>query len=336
MSLLWNLRNKLHNPFHVLKPISARLFATQKPSYNAHEFPDEPTSAYYDDLINEAGGSGDLEAVRYLLNKRAKDGCFTTTSTFKFITNTDTSLSSIDHLCRTLARLDSGFTRKSAYDSLVARLCKLRRVDESLRVVDAMVRGGYGLNVATFYPILSVVTRMKKMDEAWRIVELMRSLGVPPDLTAYNYILTAHCFNGDLEEARDLTRRMEEEGLGADSRAYDALVLGACRAGKVEGALLVLRKMEDEGVPVLYSTHAHVINALLKDGYTALGVKFVMVNGGRDEKLDTFSFGHLCSKLIDLNWFKEAELVLEEMLKRDLPIGNKLRNFYENLVTSKQ
>ncbi|KAM7461900.1 hypothetical protein LguiA_030021 [Lonicera macranthoides] len=51
---------------------------------------DEPTSAYYDDLINAAGRQRDFTTVFHLLNKRVRDGCFNTKSTFKFL-STDLS-----------------------------------------------------------------------------------------------------------------------------------------------------------------------------------------------------------------------------------------------------
>lgn len=292
-------------------------------------FPDEPTSAYYDDLVNAAGHERDLETVRYLLNKRARDCCFNTANTFNFITNTENSLSVLSDLCRTLARLDKGFPRKSAYDTLIGRLCKLKKIDEALRVVDIMAEGGFGLSAITFHPILSVLTRGKRMEEAWGLMEVMKEIRVSPDLTAYNYLLTAYCFKGNLTATSGVLKKMEEEKLGADARTYDALVLGACRAGRVEEAFVLLRRMVDDGQSVLYSTYAHVMGALLRLGYYALAVKFVMVCGGRDIKLDTELFGSLGSKLIGLERFNEANFILTEMNKRGLKMGFKLREYYE-------
>uniref|UniRef100_A0A5B7BHI1 Pentatricopeptide repeat-containing protein-mitochondrial domain-containing protein n=1 Tax=Davidia involucrata TaxID=16924 RepID=A0A5B7BHI1_DAVIN len=308
-----------------LRHITSRFLTTQNPNPNPIPFPDEPSSAYYDDLINAAGRDGDFATVHRLLNKRHRDGCFNTTNTFKFIS---TDLSVLDELSQTLAHLDKGFSRKSAYDSLVARLCKMQHTDEALRVVETMVRENYGANASTFYPILNALTRKREMEEAWRVMELMRENQIPPDLTAYNYILTAYCFVGDLKSAAGVLTRMEEEGMEVDTRTYDALVLGACRAGKVEGAMVVLRRMEDDGVPPLYSTHAHVIGGLLRLGYYAQALEFVMSYGGRDKGLDTENFGLLANRLINLRRFDEAKLVLDQMKARGLAMGDKLKDFY--------
>lgn len=181
-----------------------------------------------------------------------------------------------------------------------------------------MVQSDHGVNACTFHPILNVLTRKRKMEEAWRVMTIMRESGVSPDVTAYNYLLTAYCFTGNLEAAVGVLTEMEEEGMAADARTYDALVLGACKAGKVEGAMVVLRRMEDDGVPILYSTHAHVINGLLKLGYYAQAVEFVMICGGKDKKLDEESFGILGSRLINLKRFEEAKLVLKEMRRRGI------------------
>lgn len=307
--------------------ITSRLLTTQNITPNPDL--DEPTAAYYDDLVNIAGRSRDFDTVHHLLSKRYKDGCFNTTNTFKFITACEEDLSVIDELSQTLARLEIGFARKNAYDSLIARLSKLNWIDESLRVVDTMVRGGSVANACTYHPILSAVTKKKDMERAWRVMEMMRGNGVSPDVTAYNNLLTSYCFVGDTESAARVLAKMREEGMKADARTYDALVLGACKVHKVEGALAVLRRMVDDGVPLLYSTHAHVIGELLRLCYYEQAVEFVMAYGGKDKELDTQSFGILAHRLIKLKKFEKAMLVLEEMKRRDLMMGDKLRDFYE-------
>uniref|UniRef100_A0A2C9VCJ9 Pentatricopeptide repeat-containing protein-mitochondrial domain-containing protein n=1 Tax=Manihot esculenta TaxID=3983 RepID=A0A2C9VCJ9_MANES len=297
-------------------------------SRSLSSFADRPTAAYYDNLVNAAGDERDFNTLRYLLNKRVRDSCFNTTNTFRFITNTENSLSVLDDLTETLARLDSGVPRTSAYNALIARLCKLGRIKESLHIVDIMARGQYGLSACSFHPILRALTKKKKMEVAWKVIEKMRAVGVLPDLTAFNYLLTAYCYNGNSVPAIKVMKKIEEEGLGADARTYDALVLGACRAGKVEGALVLLRRMENDGLHILYSTYMHVINALLKLGYYEQAVKFVMIYGGRDAVLDTEIFGILASKLIKLERLEEATIVLEEMERRHLVMGDKLRDCY--------
>jgi pentatricopeptide repeat protein len=315
-----------HKPHNSLSILS-RFFKSQNPE----PFPDVPTSAYYDELVNSAGRAGVFDTVRDLLNKRFKDGCFNTTNTFKFITNKDEASLPLllDELTQTLSRLDKGFTRKSAFDSLVARLCKLNQIDLALRVVEKMASGGYGLNACTFHPILNVLTRNKEMERAWCVVNLMREFQITPDLTAYNYFLMAYCFVGDLTSAAEVLTRMEMEGVKADTRTYDALVLGACKTGKVEGAFVLLRSMVDDGIPALLSTHMYVINVLLKLGYYAQAVDFVRCFAGRDTWMDKNNFGGLASKLIDLKRFDEAKLVLDEMKTRDLEMEDKLRDFYQ-------
>ncbi|XP_020239584.1 pentatricopeptide repeat-containing protein At2g40240, mitochondrial [Cajanus cajan] len=293
-------------------------------------FPDDPTVAYYDDLVADAGSSGDFHALRDVLNKRIQDGFFNTKRTFSFITATTFSTSLIDNITATFSHLNEGITRRNALDSLVTRLCKLRRVDDALRVIDSLARDGVcAPTVCTFYPVLNLLTREKSMGHARRVVDHMAGLGVGLDLTAHNFFLMAHCFAGDLEAAVGVLRRMEEEGMGEDARTFDALVVGACRAGKVEGAMMVVRRMVDDGVPMLYSTHMSVIGALLKMKSHELAVRYVRSFVGKDEKLDAELLGCLASKLVNLKMGKVALSILEEMNQRGLPMGYKLKKFYE-------
>ncbi|KAA3470263.1 pentatricopeptide repeat-containing protein mitochondrial-like [Gossypium australe] len=77
-----------------------------------------------------------MATVGYLLNKRVKDKGFNTIKTFSFTTNTKSSLSILNPLVQTLSCLDKGLTCKHKFDLLIACLCKIERIEESLRVVE--------------------------------------------------------------------------------------------------------------------------------------------------------------------------------------------------------
>ncbi|KAE9617243.1 hypothetical protein Lal_00034639 [Lupinus albus] len=328
MSFLPKPLNKTLNSFSILT-FTLRRF-TSHSAAAVKPFPDNPTSAYYDELSTAAGNSGDLDSLRDILNKRIQDRCYNTKSTFKFITNT----SSLDDLIRTLSNLNPGFTRNSAFNSLITRLCRLDRVDDALRVVDAMSRDAHcSITACTFYPIINLLTREKSMDHAQRVVELMSRLGVRRDLTVHNLFLMAHCFAGDMAAAAEVLREMEEEdGLVGDTRTFDALVMGACKIGKVEGAMVLVRRMVNDGVLMLYSTHMHVIGALLEKGCIEQAVKYVKCFGGKDKVLDAELYGCLGSKLSVMKNVEEAMKVLEEMKQKGLTMGDKLKRYYERNV----
>lgn len=309
---------------------AARSFGSSYPNPDPFVIPDEPTSAHYDELVNAVGREGNFDALHRLLNKRIKDGCFNTAQTFRFLD--ESSLPALDDVVRTLVRVDAGITQKNAFDSLISRLCRLGRVDDSLRVVGVMLSGdACKVNAVTLHPIINQLTRMKELDRAWRVVEEMRGKGIPPDLTMYNYFLTAHAAAGDLSETVKMLERMDDEGMGADTRAYDAMVLAACRAGRPEGAVAVIRRMVEEGVPALYSTHVHVIKTLLRQRRNLEATEFVRAFAGKDKNLDSENFGILAHELMKRKQFKEATSILEEMGRRNLRIGDKLKSCYDQI-----
>ncbi|XP_024971535.1 pentatricopeptide repeat-containing protein At2g40240, mitochondrial-like [Cynara cardunculus var. scolymus] len=290
------------------------------------QLPEPSTSAAYDDLITTAGRERDFVTIRNLLNQRYANGLFNTTNTFNFIS---TDLSVLDDLLKTLPDLREGYCRKSAYDSLIVRLCKMQLIDSALRVAEELIRGKYGADACTFYPILSLLSRQKNFDEAWRVLEIMKTKGIARDVTCYNHMLTSYSITGDLRSSVDVLKKMAEEGVKADARTYDALVLGACKMEKMDGAIAILRRMLDDGVEAMHSTYAHVIGNLVRLGYCAQAVKLVMGYGGKDKKLDTHNFGLLASRLISVKKMDEAKYVLEEMVKRDLEMGEKLKDFFK-------
>lgn len=307
--------------------IANRFFTSSIPSIS---FLDNPNTTQYDELVKDAGCSGDFNKLRQLLDKRVKHHYYNTANTFNFITNNAASLAALDNLILTLSRLDKGPSRKGAFDALISRLCKLGKIDESLRVVKSMASADCRLNACSFHPIIKALTRKNRIDEAWQVVDLMRSLGASPDLTIYNYILMTHCAAGELSSAAVVLTRMEEQKMKANGRTYDAMVLGACRAGKVEGAMVVLRRMEDDRVPMLLSTRLYVIDALLSLGYYDHAVKFVRIYCGKDTWLDNESFGCLVIRFLKLNRKDEAKLVLEEMRIRGLEMRDALKKIQEN------
>ncbi|MED6148921.1 hypothetical protein PIB30_057535 [Stylosanthes scabra] len=233
----------------------------------AKKFPDDPTSTFYDEVANAAGSSGDFNALRDVLNKRIQDNCFNTKRNFNFVTDETFSPSVLNDLLQTLSTLNHGVTRKTAFDFLVIRLCKLHRVDDALQVIEYMARNDAGCcrpSATTFYPVLNLLTRQKSLDQARRVVDFMSKHGVKLDLTGHNYFLSAHCYAGDVAAAAGVLKKMEEDGISADARTFDALVLGACKVMKVDGAIMLVRRMVDDGVPILYSTHMFVIGSLLQ------------------------------------------------------------------------
>nr|GMD52966.1 pentatricopeptide repeat-containing protein At3g56030, mitochondrial-like [Ipomoea batatas] len=304
-------------------------FSTQT-STDASATAETLTTSKYDELINKAGRNGDFDTVQSLLEQRGKHGLFCTNYTFKFISR---DISKLDDLLAALSRIDQRFARKSAHDCLVARLSKLRHLPQALRVAEIVVREGYGSNAVTFHPILNELTKMRKFKEAWRVVEAMKDLKVRPDLTAYNYILTGYCYVRDLSSAAGVLTNLENEKLGADTRTYDALVLGACRAGKPDAALRLLIRMEDEAISPLYSTHAHIIGSMVRLGFHAQALEFVMTCSGRDLKLDYENFGTLATKLIYRKRFEDAKVVVKEMKQRGIEMGEKLKEFYDMHAT---
>lgn len=306
--------------------------AIQNPIFSSATISDVPSCTFYDERINKAGREGDFTTVHHLLNKRARDGFFNTNNTFKFISTTNVSI--LDDLLETIARLDSGFPRKSSYDCLIARLSKIHCISEALRVAETMMSKEQGANNVTFHPIINALTKKDEFDEAWGVMAVMKSCGIAPDLTTYNFLLTGYCFAGNVTSAAGVLAKMEEEELGADTRTYDALVLGACRAGKLDAALAVVRRMLDDGVPPLYCTHAHIIRAFLRYNYYAQAVEFVRSYGGRDTKLDAENFGILATRLITRNKLEEAKELVKEMSERRLAMGPRLKDFYELHVRS--
>ncbi|KAH1083514.1 hypothetical protein J1N35_023275 [Gossypium stocksii] len=93
-------------------------------------------------------------------------------------------------MVQTLSHLDKDLTRKHAFDLFIARLCNIKRIEESLCVVQTMLRNG-GLNSTTFHSIVTVLME-KKMEEVKLVVDLILIVEISLDATTYNIFYLWH------------------------------------------------------------------------------------------------------------------------------------------------
>ncbi|PPD98772.1 hypothetical protein GOBAR_DD04204 [Gossypium barbadense] len=100
----------------------------------------------------------------------------------------ESSLLVLNLLVQTLYHLDKGLKCKHAFDLLIAHFYKIKRIKESLCVVQTMM-GNSRLNIVTFHPIVNVLTK-KKTKEAWLVANLMKVTKVSLDVTTYNSPIT--------------------------------------------------------------------------------------------------------------------------------------------------
>ncbi|CAJ1952449.1 unnamed protein product [Sphenostylis stenocarpa] len=176
---------------------------------------------------------------------------------------------------------------------LVTHLCKLRQAKEALRLFESLARGGVcAPTVYTFYPVLSLLTRENSLEDARGVVDLMAELRIGLDLMAHNIFLTAYCFTGDFDAAAGVLRRTEKEGLAADARRSTRLFWARVERGRWRGTA-------EEDVCEEFRWE------------------------------DSELLGCLASKSVNLKKGKEAMSILEEMKQRGVPMGYKLKEFYE-------
>ncbi|XP_074283420.1 pentatricopeptide repeat-containing protein At3g56030, mitochondrial [Silene latifolia] len=323
---------KLMKPKHTTTLFSLiHTTALSPPQLATTPLPPSPiSSTLYDDLIQEAGKSHDFRRLHDLLTRRINDGCLNTNDTFRFVTNSQSTVEMLNPLFDCLVSLPEGVPRANACNALVRRLCKVGLLNNALQVLDEMCDRRLEHTAWSFRPVLETFVRQGELQKAVAFLKTMKEFGVALDTGSFNCVLREYCYLGDVNHAVELLEMMvREEGLKGDAWTYDAMVLGACKAGKVDAAMAVMRSAIDDDVKLLNLTYEHVIRALMEDGYFEHTLKFVMVCAGRDKSFNGEMFNFLATGLIKYERFDKAKMVVEEMSKRGLVMHKKIQEFHE-------
>lgn len=158
---------------------------------------------------------------------------------------------------------------------LINNLCKSRRIDDALKLLDDMIRGSSQPaavmpDVVIFNTVIDGLCKAGRMAESAALMNRMkRELACSPNTVTYNSLVDGFCKAGEIERALDLLEQMKDEGVPPSVVTLNTLIDGMCRQGRISSALEFFRKLQlDEDVVVKGNavTYSILIGAFLHSG----------------------------------------------------------------------
>lgn len=145
---------------------------------------------------------------------------------------------------------------------LINHLCKSRRLDDALNVLDAMSSPDSGVTPDTiiFNTLIDGLCKAGRLQDGLSLLDRMKSShACDPNSVTYNTLIDAFCKAAELNMAHELLTRMEKERVAVDVVTLNTFVNGMCRHGMIGSALDFFRKKKVEwpevkGNAITYST----------------------------------------------------------------------------------
>lgn len=155
------------------------------------------------------------------------------------------------------------------YGILINHLCKIRRVDEAIEVlekmkVDAEENGGISVepDVVLYNTLIDGLCKVGRQEEALVLMEKMKSEdGCSPTTSTYNTIMDGFCKVGEIDRSFELFNQMNNEGVIPNVITYNTLIDGMCKCGRVSSALQLLNEMLRTGMKANATTYTVLITA---------------------------------------------------------------------------
>ncbi|KAG6523430.1 pentatricopeptide repeat-containing protein At3g61520, mitochondrial-like [Zingiber officinale] len=143
---------------------------------------------------------------------------------------------------------------------LINSLCKSRRIDDALNVLDAMSSPDSGVTPGTiiFNTVIDGLCKAGRLQDGLSLLDRMKSShACDPDSVTYTSLIDAFCKAGDFSKVDKFLKEMVDEGCKPNVVTYGTLINGYCKSGDLEQAMKIFKSMDVSMVPantVIYTT----------------------------------------------------------------------------------
>ncbi|GMI85904.1 hypothetical protein like AT3G61520 [Hibiscus trionum] len=161
----------------------------------------------------------------------------------------------------------------------INQLCKLRRVDEAMEVLNKLGEGNGsdGVSIAAdvimYNTVIDGLCKVGRQEEGLHLMERMRSMkGSEPNIVTYNCLIDGFCKAGEIERGKLLFEQMNEDGISPNVITLNTLIDGMCKHGMINSALEFFNDMQGKGLQGNAVTYTTLITAYCDLGNIAKAV----------------------------------------------------------------
>ncbi|XP_057435338.1 pentatricopeptide repeat-containing protein At2g38420, mitochondrial [Lotus japonicus] len=242
---------------------------------------------------------------------------------------------------------------ESTFRVLISALCRIRRVDYAVKILNCMIEDGFGLDgkicsliisslceqndvtsaealvvwgdmrklgfcpgVMDFTDMIRFLVKEERGMDALYILNQMKQDGIKPDVVCYTIVLSGIVAEGDYVKLDELFDEMLVLGLIPDVYTYNVYINGLCKQNKVDEAIQIVDSMIKLGCKPNVVTCNTLLGALCEAGDLSKAKGVMKEMGLKGVELNLHTYRIMLDGLVGKAEIGEASLLLEEMLKK--------------------
>ncbi|KAK7294805.1 hypothetical protein RJT34_17702 [Clitoria ternatea] len=242
---------------------------------------------------------------------------------------------------------------ESTFQVLIKALCRIKRVDYAIKILNCMIEDGYGLDSTICSLIISSLCEQKDLTsvealvvwgemrklgfcpsvmeytnmirflvkegrgmDALDILNQMKEGGIKPDIVCYTMVLSGTVAEGKYEKLDELFDEILIFGLIPDVYTYNVYINGLCKQNNVDEALKIVAYMDELGCKPNVVTYNTLLVALCLVGELSKARGLMKEMGLKGVELNLHTYRIMLDGLVGKGEISEACIFLEEMLEK--------------------
>jgi pentatricopeptide repeat protein len=168
-----------------------------------------------------------------------------------------------------------GYTIPLSYSLFIRALCRARKVEEALTLIEEVGTDKPSVEKLTYGSIVHGLLQKGKLEEALTKVNAMKQEGITPTIHVYTSLLVHFFKEKQVEKAIETYEEMQQSGYEPNVVTYSALIRGYMNVGRHNDAWNVFYRMKFKGPFPDFKTYSMFLSCLCKFGRSEEAMRLI-------------------------------------------------------------
>jgi len=168
-----------------------------------------------------------------------------------------------------------GYTIPLSYSLFIRALCRARKVEEALKLIEEVGAEKTNVEKLTYGSIVHGLLQKGKLEEALTKVNTMKQEGITPTIHVYTSLIVHFFKEKQVEKAIQIYAEMLESGYEPNVVTYSALIRGYMNVGRYNDAWNVFYRMKFKGPFPDFKTYSMFLSCLCKVGRSEEAMRLI-------------------------------------------------------------
>jgi pentatricopeptide repeat protein len=168
-----------------------------------------------------------------------------------------------------------GYTIPLSYSLFIRALCRARKVEEALTLIEEVGTDKPSVEKLTYGSIIHGLLQKGKLEEALTKVNAMKQEGITPTIHVYTSLIVHFFKEKQVEKAIETYEEMQQSGYEPNIVTYSALIRGYMNVGRHNDAWNVFYRMKFKGPFPDFKTYSMFLSCLCKVGRSEEAMRLI-------------------------------------------------------------